>query len=35
LIDWISKSAQFLSWFSLVYALFWLKKWLPVNQIQS
>lgn len=35
LIDWTIKSAHFLSWFSLVYALFWLKKWLPVNQIQS
>jgi len=35
LIDWVIKSAHFLSWFSLVYALFWLKKWLPVNQIQS
>jgi hypothetical protein len=35
LIDWIIKSAHFLSWFSLVYALFWLKKWLPINQIQS
>jgi len=35
LLDWVIKSAHFLSWFSLVYALFWLKKWLPVNQIQS
>lgn len=32
---WMIKFAHFLSWFSLVYALFWLKKWLPINQIQS
>ncbi len=32
--DWVLKLAHFLSWFSLVYALFWLKKWLPINQIQ-
>lgn len=35
MIEWVIKFAHFLSWFSLVYALFWLKKWLPVNQIQS
>lgn len=34
LINWALKLAHFLSWFSLVYALFWLKKWLPINQIQ-
>lgn len=34
LINWILKSAHFLSWFSFVYALFWLKKWLPINKIQ-
>lgn len=32
--DWMLQFAHFLSWFSLVYALFWLKKWLPINQIQ-
>lgn len=34
LINWIIKSAYFISWFSFVYALFWLKKWLPINKIQ-
>jgi hypothetical protein len=34
LINWIIKSAFFISWFSFVYALFWLKKWLPINKIQ-
>ena len=35
LLDWFIQLAHFFSWFSLVYALFWLKKWLPINQIQS
>lgn len=30
--DWMIKLAQFLSWFSFVYALFWIRKWLPINQ---
>ncbi|WP_439506089.1 hypothetical protein [Sediminibacterium sp.] len=34
LINLVLKFAHFLSWFSFVYALFWLKKWLPINQIQ-
>lgn len=34
LTNWIMKSAHFISWFSFVYALFWLKKWLPINKIQ-
>ncbi|MFY8024774.1 MAG: hypothetical protein ACOVNO_05465 [Sediminibacterium sp.] len=34
LTNWIIKSAHFISWFSFVYALFWLKKWLPINKIQ-
>lgn len=34
LMGWIIKSAHFISWFSFVYALFWLKKWLPINKIQ-
>jgi hypothetical protein len=34
LINWVLKSAHFLSWFSFVYALFWLKRWLPINKIQ-
>lgn len=29
---WIITIAEFTSWFSLVYALFWLKKWFPINQ---
>lgn len=32
--DWVIKFAHFLSWFSFVYALFWLRKWLPINQNQ-
>jgi len=34
LFDWLIKFAYFLSWFSFIYALFWLKKWLPINKIQ-
>lgn len=34
LTNWIIKSAHFISWFSFVYALLWLKKWLPINKIQ-
>lgn len=29
---WMMAIAEFMSWFSLVFGLFWLKKWLPVNQ---
>jgi hypothetical protein len=29
--EWIITIAEFMSLFSLVYAIFWLKKWLPIN----
>lgn len=30
--EWMIAIAEFLSWFSFVFALFWLKKWLSIHQ---